>query len=138
MGTTEIADATTNELAVRSGHVEGVSVSTGLVAGHAYPVPCLIFWTYGSRRNPSRKLSLKLIIPYCSNDLFIWSFPCRKEVLRCCTVQGRRLLFLKNPWGHTRWKGKFSPGDVQWQANPGLAEALNYDNRAAAARDTRL
>ncbi|OLQ10354.1 Calpain-7 [Symbiodinium microadriaticum] len=93
VGTTEIADATTNELAVRSGHVEGVSVSTGLVAGHAYPV------------------------------------------LRCCTVQGRRLLFLKNPWGHTRWKGKFSPGDVQWQANPGLAEALNYDNTAAAARD---
>ena len=39
VGTTEIADATTNELAVRSGHVEGVSVSTGLVAGHAYPVP---------------------------------------------------------------------------------------------------
>ncbi|CAE7291359.1 CAPN7 [Symbiodinium sp. CCMP2592] len=93
VGTTDIADATTNELAVRSGHVEGVSVSTGLVAGHAYPV------------------------------------------LRCCTVQGRRLLFLKNPWGHTRWKGKFSPGDVQWQANPGLAEALNYDNTAAVARD---
>ena len=38
VGTMELADATTNELAVRSGHVEGVSVSTGLVAGHAYPV----------------------------------------------------------------------------------------------------
>ncbi|CAE7301350.1 Capn7 [Symbiodinium pilosum] len=93
LGTTELADATTNELAVRSGHVEGVSVSTGLVAGHAYPV------------------------------------------LRCCTEQGRRLLFLKNPWGHTRWKGKFSPGDAQWNANPGLAEALNYDSAAAASKD---
>ena len=93
VGTTELPDATTSELALRSGYSEGVSSSTGLVAGHAYPV------------------------------------------LRCCFEEGQRLLFLKNPWGHTRWKGRFSPGDSQWKAMPELASKLGYDLESTAIDD---
>lgn len=93
VGTTELPDATTCELALRSGYSEGVSSSTGLVAGHAYPV------------------------------------------LRCCLEEGQRLLHLKNPWGHTRWKGKFAPGDLLWKSNPLLEAKLGYNSEAAAAVD---
>ena len=30
------------------------------------------------------------------------------DVVEAC---GRRLVKLKNPWSHVRWKGDFSPGD---------------------------
>ena len=39
-----------------------------------------------------------------------------------------RLRFLKNPWGHTRWKGRFSPDDVAWrESEPQLAAKLGYE-----------
>lgn len=38
VGTSELADAVPNGEARRLGHIEGVSVSTGLVSRHAYPV----------------------------------------------------------------------------------------------------
>ena len=93
IGTTELPDAMTNELALRSGYSEGVSSSTGLVAGHAYPV------------------------------------------LQCCLEEGQRLLYVKNPWGHTRWKGRYAPGDLVWTSNPILASKLGYNSQAAASID---
>ena len=85
VGTTELQDATSNERALQSGYSEGVSSSTGLVAGHAYPV------------------------------------------LNSFSEEGHRLLFLKNPWGHTRWKGRFAPGDAVWSSMPRLASKLCYE-----------
>ena len=70
-----------------------VSSSTGLVAGHAYPV------------------------------------------LQCCLEEGQRLLYVKNPWGHTRWKGRYAPGDLVWTSNPILASKLGYNSQAAASID---
>lgn len=93
VGTTELPDATSSQLALQSGYSEGVSSSTGLVAGHAYPV------------------------------------------LQCCSEDGLRLLYLKNPWGHTRWKGRYAPGDSLWKSNSALASKLGYDSEAAAAVD---
>ena len=41
-------------------------------------------------------------------------------------VLGKKLLLIKNPWSHLRWKGKFSERDtVSW--TPQLKEALKYD-----------
>ena len=46
------------------------------------------------------------------------------EVTETC---GYRLLLVKNPWGHTSWKGKFSYGDTKtW--TPQLKQALGYEN----------
>ncbi|XP_020604869.1 calpain-7-like [Orbicella faveolata] len=49
-------------------------------------------------------------------------------------VPGHRLLQLKNPWSHLRWKGKFSEMDsVSW--TPELQRALNYDRKSALQID---
>ncbi|XP_067938129.1 calpain-7-like isoform X2 [Watersipora subatra] len=49
-------------------------------------------------------------------------------------VKGRKLLMLKNPWSHLRWKGKFSDQDTQsW--TPELRRALNYDPGSAQQID---
>lgn len=45
------------------------------------------------------------------------------EIVEC---EGHRLLLVKNPWGHFRWKGKFAYGDASW--TPSLKKALGYDN----------
>jgi len=45
------------------------------------------------------------------------------EIVEC---EGNRLLLVKNPWGHFRWRGKFSYGDKAW--TPSLKQALGYDN----------
>lgn len=45
------------------------------------------------------------------------------EIVEC---EGNRLLLVKNPWGHFRWKGKFSYGDSNW--TPSLKKALGYEN----------
>ena len=39
--------------------------------------------------------------------------------------EGRRLMMVKNPWGHISWKGKFSYGDSSW--TPSLMQALGYN-----------
>lgn len=35
-------------------------------------------------------------------------------VLEVVEAFGHRMLLIKNPWGHFRWKGKFSNGDSAW------------------------
>jgi calpain-7 len=45
------------------------------------------------------------------------------EIVEC---EGHRLLLVKNPWGHFRWRGKFAYGDANW--TPSLKKALGYDN----------
>ena len=45
------------------------------------------------------------------------------EIVEC---EGNRLLLVKNPWGHFRWKGKFAYGDASW--TPSLKRSLGYDN----------
>lgn len=49
-------------------------------------------------------------------------------------VSGKRLLMLKNPWNHLRWKGRFSENDLSnW--TPELQKALNYDPKSAQTFD---
>jgi calpain-7 len=47
-------------------------------------------------------------------------------VLSMVEVKGLKLLQLKNPWSHRRWKGKYSENDTtNW--TPELSRTLNYD-----------
>lgn len=49
-------------------------------------------------------------------------------------VQGKRLLMLKNPWSHLRWKGNYSELDtVNW--TPQLCKLLNFDPKSAKMFD---
>lgn len=52
----------------------------------------------------------------------------------CAFLQGRRLLMLKNPWNHLRWKGRFSENDLNsW--TPDLQKTVNYDPKNAQTFD---
>lgn len=47
-------------------------------------------------------------------------------VLDLRKVQGKRLLLVKNPWTHLRWKGRYSEKDaIHW--TPELCKALDYN-----------
>lgn len=61
--------------------------------------------------------------------------PCHAyAVLDVREVQGRRLLLLKNPWSHVRWRGRYSELDGgRWTA--ALQHALGYNPRSAANFD---
>lgn len=49
-------------------------------------------------------------------------------------IKGRKLLMLKNPWNHLRWKGNFSENDTtNW--TPEMQKALNYDPKSAQQFD---
>ncbi|XP_071803068.1 calpain-7-like [Asterias amurensis] len=49
-------------------------------------------------------------------------------------IMGKKLLQLKNPWSHLRWKGRFSEGDEgSW--TPELQKALNFDPKNAQQFD---
>ncbi|EGD79039.1 hypothetical protein PTSG_02007 [Salpingoeca rosetta] len=55
-------------------------------------------------------------------------------VLDMRDVRGLRLVKLKNPWRHLRWKGRFSPHDTKsW--TPALRKALQYDVEHAQEND---
>lgn len=49
------------------------------------------------------------------------------EIIEAC---GQRMLLVRNPWGHFRYKGKFSVGDSAW--TPELKQAFNYKQLAAS------
>jgi hypothetical protein len=56
------------------------------------------------------------------------------DVAQAC---GRRLVKVKNPWCHMRWKGDFSPSDENnW--TPELRAAVKYDQHAAQEVDNLL
>ena len=48
-------------------------------------------------------------------------------------MQGYKLLQLKNPWSHQRWKGNFSEGDSNWTEE--LQRSLNYSQTQALRED---
>ncbi|CAI4228878.1 unnamed protein product [Auanema sp. JU1783] len=55
-------------------------------------------------------------------------------VLDLRKVEGHKLLMVKNPWTHLRWKGKFSENDLaSW--TPSLRKALDYDPNKAKEKD---
>ncbi|KAL6727291.1 hypothetical protein Aduo_009181 [Ancylostoma duodenale] len=55
-------------------------------------------------------------------------------VLDLRRVDGKRLLMIKNPWTHLRWKGRYSENDsVSW--TPALCRALDYDPSQAKVKD---
>lgn len=55
-------------------------------------------------------------------------------VLSLAEVDGVKLLMLKNPWSHLRWKGNYSETDsAHW--TPELQQALNYDPKLAQTVD---
>lgn len=55
-------------------------------------------------------------------------------VLDVRTVKGVRLLQLKNPWSHVRWRGNYSELDTKhW--TPELRQTLNFDPNSAAMFD---
>ncbi|KAJ1352108.1 hypothetical protein KIN20_008301 [Parelaphostrongylus tenuis] len=55
-------------------------------------------------------------------------------VLDLRKIDGKRLLMVKNPWTHLRWKGRYSENDiVSW--NPSLCERLDYNPSMAKIKD---
>jgi calpain-7 len=47
-------------------------------------------------------------------------------VLEIVEYNGTKLMLLKNPWGHYRWKGRFSHGDIMWTEQ--MKKDLHYDS----------
>lgn len=93
LGTSGFDDAVVQADLQEEGRVEGVSASTGLVAGHAYLV-----------------LSMR-------------------------QVGCHRVLRVKNPWGHIRWRGPMGPQDPMWDLGGELARELSCDSERGGVDD---
>ncbi|KAL7025655.1 hypothetical protein ACKWTF_013582 [Chironomus riparius] len=57
-------------------------------------------------------------------------------VINMAEVDGVKLLMLKNPWSHLRWKGNYSEQDSRW--TPELQRILNYDPKMAQSIDNGI
>lgn len=58
-------------------------------------------------------------------------------VLDIRLIDGKKLLLLKNPWSHLRWRGNYSEHDIQhW--TPALKRALDYDPDSASQYDNGI
>lgn len=57
-------------------------------------------------------------------------------VINMAEVDGIKLLMLKNPWSHLRWKGNYSEQDSRW--TPELQNILNYDPKIAQSVDNGI
>jgi len=58
-------------------------------------------------------------------------------ILNVLTVNGVKLMQLKNPWSHIRWRGNYSELDVaHW--TPAMKTALNFDPDSAASFDNGI
>ena len=58
-------------------------------------------------------------------------------VINLAEVDGVKLIMLKNPWSHLRWKGNYSEQDtVHW--TPELQKTLNYDPKLAQTIDNGI
>ena len=56
------------------------------------------------------------------------------DVREACGV---RMVLVKNPWSHMRWKGKYSPEDTEsWNDN--MRKTLRYDQIGAMQRDNGI
>jgi calpain-7 len=96
---------------VATGELSDVEAErTGLVSTHAYAV-----------------LDMREIEVSCQRNS-------NGSNLNYLNFQGVRLLQLKNPWSHVRWRGNYSELDVvHW--TPHLQSILNYDPKLAASYD---
>lgn len=57
-------------------------------------------------------------------------------VVNMAEVDGVKLLKLKNPWSHLRWKGNYSEIDSRW--TPELQRTLNYDPKIEKSIDNGI
>lgn len=57
-------------------------------------------------------------------------------VVDMAEVDGVKLLKLKNPWSHLRWKGNYCQNDSRW--TPELQKALNYDPKIERSIDNGI
>jgi hypothetical protein len=50
------------------------------------------------------------------------------SLLRLVTLEGRRLLQLRNPWGSEKeWRGAWADGSAEWAAHPQIARAVGHE-----------
>lgn len=94
-----------------------------LVNAHKYG-DCLVTVATGEMSD-SRASSLGLVPTHAYAVL---------DVREACDV---RMVLVKNPWSHMRWKGKYSPEDTTSWTNA-MRKALRYDQLSAMQRDNGI
>lgn len=76
-----------------------------------------------------------VILSYCHPFISLFTKPHFEAIENNAkTLQGVKLVQLKNPWSHLRWRGNYSELDtVHWTSE--LQETLSYDPSMAAQVD---